>query len=323
MLKFGALGDLVQAFAAFAQIRAAHSGAEITLLTTPAYVEFARASRLFDLVEADGRPQGLAAHWALFQRLRRRRYDRVYDLQTSSRSKTYFYAFWPRPPAWSGISPGASHRQTRPDRTRLHNLDRIADQMAVAGVAPHTPIGAAPVPDLSWAVRLAKADRATTAERFGISPLFALLVPGASPVKPEKFWPVEAYAALAVALQARGLQVVVIGSPQEAALAGVIRQACPTAADLTGATSLVDLAGLASEAALCVGNDTGPTHLIAYAGAPGLMLMSRVSDPAHCGPRAKMTTLRVDDLAALSPEAVLHDLFVSQRLHLPSAIIRS
>lgn len=322
-MKFGALGDLVQAFAAFAQIRAAHAGAEITLLTTPAYVEFARASRLFDLVEADGRPQGFAAHWALFRRLRRRRYDRVYDLQTSSRSKTYFYAFWPRPPAWSGISPGASLRQTRPDRTRLHNLDRIADQMAVAGIAPHRPIGAAPAPDLGWAAVLARGDRATTAERFGLSPPFALLVPGASLVKPEKFWPVEAYAALAVALHARGLQVAVIGSAQEAVLANAMRQACPAIIDLTGATSLVDLAGLASEAALCVGNDTGPTHLIAYAGAPGLMLMSRVSDPAHCGPRAAMTSLRVDDLAALSPDAVLNALSASHRTHLPSAITRS
>jgi ADP-heptose:LPS heptosyltransferase len=309
VLKFGALGDVVQAFAAFAQIRAAHPGAEITLLTTPPYADFARSSGLFDVVESDGRPKGPAAQWTLFRRLRRRRYDRVYDLQTSSRSKNYFYAFWPSFPEWSGISPGASHRQTRPDRTALHNLDRIADQLRVAGVAPAYAIGAAPVPDFAWAARLARGEGATTAERFGLAPPFALLVPGASLVKPEKFWPVEAYGALAAALAARGLAVAVIGSPQEAVLAQAIAKASPTARDLTGRTSLIDLAGLASEAALCVGNDTGPTHLIAYAGAPGLMLMSRVTDPAHCAPRARMASLRVEDLAELSVAAVLDRLF--------------
>ncbi len=75
--------------------------------------------------------------------------------------------------------------------------------------------------------------------------------------------------------------------------------------DLTGRTSLIELASLATSARLCVGNDSGPTHLMAYAGAPGLMLMSRVSDPAHCGPRWRMGWLQADDLSALSVESVL------------------
>jgi ADP-heptose:LPS heptosyltransferase len=305
VMKFGALGDVIQAFAAFAQIRAAHRDAEITLLTTPPYAEFARASGLFDRVETDGRPKGLAANLALFLRLRRAGYDRVYDLQTSSRSKTYIFAFWPRPPDWSGISPGASLRQTRPDRNALHNLDRIADQLFVAGIAPPTPLGEARGPDLGWAAALARGPRATTAERFGLAAPFALLVPGASPAKPEKFWPAPAYGALAKALIDRGLQVAVVGAKAEAPLAAAIRATAPGAVDLTGATSLIDLAGLGAEAALCVGNDTGPTHLIANAGAPGLMLMSKVTDPNHCAPRKTMGVLKTDDLAELSAASVL------------------
>jgi ADP-heptose:LPS heptosyltransferase len=305
VMKFGALGDLVQAFAAFAQIRAAHPGAEITLLTTPPYAEFAQASGLFDLVETDGRPKGLGASLALLRRLRRARYDRIYDLQTSSRSKTYFYAFLPRPPQWSGISAGASHRQTRPDRGALHNLDRIADQLFVAGIGPRYDAGQAPAPDLGWAARLARRGAVTTAERFGLTAPFALLAPGASPVKPEKFWPARAYGALARALIARGLCVAVVGAPAEAHLARAIQAQAPDANDLTGRTDLVDLAGLGAEAALCVGNDSGPTHLIANAGAPGLMLMSKVTDPNHCAPRGAMGVIKVDDLAELSDEAVL------------------
>jgi ADP-heptose:LPS heptosyltransferase len=223
VMKFGALGDMVQAFAAFARIRAAHPDAEITLLTTPPYAEFAAGSGLFDRIETDGRPKGLRAQMALFRRLRRARYDRVYDLQTSSRSKMYIYAFLPRPPEWSGISPGASHRQTRPDRDAMHNLDRQADQLFVAGIGPRFGPGEAPAPDMSWAAKIARRGQATTAERFGLSPPFALLAPGASPVKPEKFWPGAAYGRLAAKLIARGLKVAVVGAPAEHEIASAIR----------------------------------------------------------------------------------------------------
>jgi len=48
--------------------------------------------------------------------------------------------------------------------------------------------------------------------------------------------------------------------------------------------------------------------MAAYAGAPGLMLMSAASSPRHYAPRAAMRTLQVEDLTALTPEAVLEAL---------------
>jgi ADP-heptose:LPS heptosyltransferase len=304
VLKFGALGDFVQAFAAFAPIRRAHSGAHITLLTTPPFEELARASNLFDSVETDGRPRTAAGRWALISRLRTARYDRVYDLQTSGRSTRLFYWLAPRLPEWSGIAWGGRLRQTRADRNALHNLDRMADQLFVAGIAPAYPIGQAPAPDLSWASQGEAADQALLA-RFGLKPPFALLAPGASAVKPEKLWPVERYAQLAAMLAKQGYQVAVVGGPTEGPAFEVIQVAAQGAVDLTGKTSLLDLARLGVQAALAVGNDSGPTHMLAYAGAPGAMLMSRVSDPAHCAPKAQMLSVRRDDLADLAAEEVL------------------
>jgi len=305
VIKFSALGDFVQAFGAFETIRKAHPDAEITLLTTPAYAELGRDSGLFDRVEADGRPKGLAATVRLFRRLRRARYARVYDIQTSSRSKGYRAGFFPRFPEWSGISPGASHRQVGPEREMMHNLDRLADQLHIAGIGPAYPEGQAPAPDLGWAVRAARGDHASTAERFGITAPYALLIPGVSPGRTEKLWPTASFAELARGLAARGLAVVVAGGPGETPLAQVILNAVPDAVDLTGKTRMVDLAGLGAEAALCVTNDTGPGHMAAYAGAPGLMLMSAASSPRHYAPRRAMRVLQVEDLNALTPEAVL------------------
>ncbi|MFT9380899.1 glycosyltransferase family 9 protein, partial [Gluconobacter sp.] len=56
VIKLGALGDFVQAFGAFASIRAAFPHDSITLLTTPPFVELAKAAPWFDDVTTDRRP---------------------------------------------------------------------------------------------------------------------------------------------------------------------------------------------------------------------------------------------------------------------------
>jgi ADP-heptose:LPS heptosyltransferase len=190
----------------------------------------------------------------------------------------------------------------------------MADQLHVAGIGPAYAEGEAPPPDLSFAIQasLAKAKAegfASVGARFGLTEPFALLIPGASASRPEKLWPTERYAELAAALVDRGVAVGVLGGPDQAAMGGLIRQAAPAAVDLTGAkTDQMDFAGLGAEALLAVGNDTGPTHMATYAGAPGVMLLStRVSNPAHVGPRS-MTLLSAPDLASISTDQVLRAL---------------
>ena len=303
VIKLGALGDFAQAFAAFSRIRNAHVGDEITLLTTPPYESLAHASGLFDRIETDGRPKGFLATLKLFSRLRRAGYGRVYDLQTSSRTRWFILGFLPKPPEWSGISPGASHRQRRRDRDAMHNLDRMADQLHVAGIGPAYEAGQAPPAYLGWAAKAIAVDGLMA--RLGLKAPFAMLAPGASAVKPEKLWPITSYVALAQALAKAGLHVAVVGGPAETPLYARIAAQAPATLDLTGKTSLVELAALGTRAAVAVGNDSGPTHLLAYAGAPGVMLMSKVTDPNHCGPRGRMSWLKADDLHDVSVEAVL------------------
>jgi ADP-heptose:LPS heptosyltransferase len=180
----------------------------------------------------------------------------------------------------------------------------MADQLFVAGIAPRYPIGEAPAPDLSWVSRDRAADLALLTE-YGLKRPFVLLAPGASAVKPEKLWPIDQYAQLAAMLAERGYQVAIVGGPTERAAYETIRAVVPYAIDLTGKTSLLALARLGFQTDLAVGNDSGPTHMLAYAGAPGAMLMSRVSDPNHCAPKARMLLLRRDDLAKLPADEVL------------------
>lgn len=301
IIKLGALGDFVLALAAMKRIRLAHPEAKITLLTTPPYQALAKASGLVDIIETDGRPKGWRETLELIRRLRRAGYGRVYDLQTSSRSSRYFYGLLPFAPQWSGIARFCALPHRNPLRDTMHTLERQADQMRDAGIWPDAPVtpGSAPPPDLSFA-----AQTPVPLPRDLNRPL-ALLVPGASPHRPEKRWPVTQFALLAQALIAEGMTVAVLGSALEENDAARIRQIAPQVLDLTGKTSFLQIAALGTRAALAVGNDTGPLHMLAAAGAPTVALFSAASEPAQCAPRGHVIILQCADLADLALEPVL------------------
>jgi ADP-heptose:LPS heptosyltransferase len=285
VIKLAALGDFVQAFGPFAAIRAHHPAAGITLLTTPPYAGLARRSPWFDAVWEDGRPAwgNLAAVWRLARRLRGAGFARVYDLQTSARSSRY-RGFVGRRAEWSGIAPGASHPHANPGRDLMHTAERQREQLEMAGITDF------PAPALDWLD--------DDIGGLGLPPRFALLVPGASPGRPGKRWPVKRFAALAAGLD---VPVAVVGGKAEAPLAAAIAAAVPgRCIDLTGRTSLVGLGAVARRAAFAIGNDTGPTHLLAAAGCPTLALFGAESDPALCAPRGRaVAVLRHARLAAL------------------------
>ena len=299
VIKLSALGDMILAFPAFAQIRAAHPGARITLLTTPPFADLTRLSPYFDRVETDGRPDGVGGWLKLVSRLRLARYQRVYDLQTNDRTNLIFQALRPFPPAWSGVAAGCALPHRNPDRLKMHSLERHADQLRDAGIWPDAPVAplSAPPPDISWMHTTMVAEPASKPK--------ALLVPGAAAHRPEKRWPAEFYGNLAARLIAEGYDVDIIGSGQERPLAAIIRARAPAARDLTGATNLLQIAALGASAALAVGNDTGPMHLIAAAGATCVSLFSAASDPSLSAPRGAVTVLRSPDLGDLSVDEVV------------------
>lgn len=297
VIKLGALGDFVLALGPFKAIRLHHPGAHITLLTTPPYAAMAQASGYFDVVWTHGRPpkRDLAGMWRLIRSLRGGRFDRIYDLQTSDRSG--FYRNFIRHAEWSGIAPGCSHPHANPERSRMHTVDRQAEQLAMAGIAE------APAADLS---RL-QAD--LTRFNLPAAASYVLLVPGGSAHRPAKRWPVQFYGELAARLQGRGLQVLILGTGDEHALADAIEARCPAAVSFVDRTSFPEIVGLARGAVGAIGNDTGPMHLITAAGCPSVVLFSGASDPSLCAPRgANVTILRSEPLAALALEEVVRHL---------------
>ncbi|MFC7332539.1 glycosyltransferase family 9 protein [Rhodocista pekingensis] len=279
VIRLGALGDLIQCFDAFHAVRARHPGAEVALLTKPAFAGFGRTMPWFDRVWEDGRSRSPAHYWHIRALLRGARLDVVYDLQAKPRTRLYRRLLWPGPaPRWPVADPAALAGR--------HNRDRYLAVLAAGGVAD---AGAA---DLSW----------LAAPVDGVAPAgpFVLLVPGCSPHLPHKRWPPAHYAALGRSLLEAGTVPVLVGTAADRDAADRILADCPGALDLVGRTSLAQLGSLARRAAATVGNDTGPVFLTAAAGCPTLMLMSHHTDPVRSAPWGPRTAwLKRDDLSAL------------------------
>lgn len=294
VVKLGAFGNIVLSLAAFAAIRQHHAAARISVLTSAGFAGWLRTFPYFDDVLVDPRP----AWWDLrtARRLSRMladgQFNRVYDLQTSTRSSRYFRLFPAKQrPEWSGIAFGCSLPDRDPRRNFLHDTERQQGQLRQAGLTVFPPA------HLSWC----NGDIG----RFNLPTDFALLVPGSSPERPAKRWPAAHYEALAQRLAERGTASVMLGAAAEAGLAAEI----PSAISLIGQTSFGDIADLARAARFAVGNDTGPMHLIATAGCAAITLFSDASNPEQCAPRGRWArVLQRQSLADLPVDAVLESL---------------
>lgn len=293
VIKLGAFGDVVLAEGALRDIRLHHPKARMTALTTPPYAEIFERCPHVDAVEIDQRRPRWHLRYLLELRRRMRAsgYDHVYDLQNSRRTAMYF-RWMPRPIFWSGTAPGCSHRY-RADRFKsIPVLDRLAGQLASAGVATRH----CHHPTLVWMAD----DVAGILEAHRVRDGFVLLIPGASARHPGKRWP--HYARLSELLMERGHQVVTAPGPDDMDLC---RRLPATMLTRRGdCLTLFQIAGLATRAGFVVGNDTGPTHLAAYCGARGLALHGpHAAARLTCIDR-RLEVIEVPDLSRLHPERV-------------------
>jgi ADP-heptose:LPS heptosyltransferase len=304
VIKLGGVGEMVLAFPAFERIRQAHPKAKITLLTTQPFAALAKSSPFFDAIDADGAAKDPASWAALILRLRRGRFDRVYDLQNDGATSLIFQGMRPLGPEWSGTALGASLPHRERHRNRMHQLERQASQLQDAGIwpdAPTKPLSAAP-PDISWILARGAQPRSMSVAG-GHRPL-VILAPASETNRAELRWPIELFGEFARRMQDAGYDIVVIGALNQSNLAHAIQRKAPRARDLTGRTDLVQIASLGARAALAVGNDLGPLHLIAAAGAPTIALFNSEPDPFVIAPRGHVTVLHAPDLKTLSVDTV-------------------
>lgn len=291
IIKLSALGDFVLSLGAMKAVRDFHPSAQITLLTTPPFKDFATLCPYVDIVETDGRPENVKLTGALIQRLRKAKYDIIYDFQTSGRTKNYFTALSKggKAPLWSGHHEKSAFFHADPDRATMHSIDRLNEQLAFAGLAPgRWKKSEAPFPDLTWVRPLLNNPPSLQPAYFSLDEPFALLIPGASAHRTAKCWPSDRYGALARRFVDRGVMPVIIGGKAEGEIAREITKLEPRCKSIVTRTNFFQIVGLAERACVAVGNDTGPMHMATLAGAPGVALFAlSESNPSHAAPRGK------------------------------------
>ena len=131
-----------------------------------------------------------------------------------------------------------------------------------------------------WRMTLTAEDSAKAAawlQIHGMAPGFIALAPGS--IWGTKRWPY--YAELAKRLDR---PVVVIGGPEDAALAAAITSAAPKARSAVGQLSLRQSAALIKQAALLVTNDSAPLHLATAVGTPILAIFGPTVPAFGYGP---------------------------------------
>lgn len=274
LVRLGALGDVVHAIPVAAAIRRALPAVAIDWLVSAKHCELLDLVPVIDrrLVVGDRNDAASGPSvLAVIRALRRTRYDVAIDLQGLLKSAAIARL--------SGAPRvvGFNRKYAREPLARLFYSDRH-DPGGEGIYAPsetrhvvHINLGmltALGISDQRVEFPIAERDSevaVTVSAKAGGR--YALLNPGAA--WPNKRWPPERFAALAVQLrERRGLLSVVLWGPGEQGLAEAAVARSQGAAILSPRTSIADLVALARGSAVMVSGDTGPTHVAAAVGTP-------------------------------------------------------
>lgn len=247
----------------------------VDVVTTPAAATLLEGHpAVADVMRYDkrGADAGLGRLWKLGRRLRERRYARAYLPHRSLRSAAL--ALIAGAPVRTGFADSAGAVTYTSRVPRPHAVHEATRLLALAGVAA----GQAPEVSLS----LTAEDRAAAdgwMRAHGVPPGFVAVAPGS--IWGTKRWP--HYAELAAAVAA---PIVVIGGPEDAALAAQVTAAATGRAwSAAGALGLRAAAALLERAAVLVTNDSVPLHLATAVHTPVVAIFGPTVPEFGFGPR--------------------------------------
>jgi heptosyltransferase-2 len=110
----------------------------------------------------------------------------------------------------------------------------------------------------------------------------AALCPGAE-FGPAKRWPLENFVTVGQGLRERGLGLVILGAPNDAALAAELAEKLPGAANRAGQTTLAEFMEELAGCRIVISNDSGAMHLASALAVPTAAIFGS-TEPALTGP---------------------------------------
>jgi ADP-heptose:LPS heptosyltransferase len=304
IIKHGSLGDIAQACGAIQDISENHKKDQIHLLTTKPYFELFKKNPFIHNVILDKRLSkfNLIYLYQLTRALKNFNFEKIYDLQNSSRTTFYKNILFPKAKSnkWSSSETTLPTNIPKVEFDKKPVLDRFDHQLKTSGLNTLNVMK----PDFSWSCT--DIDNIKNDNKLKE---YILLFPFCSTHLEVKKWPY--YNELIELVKNRfndKYKIVVAPGPSEINDAKNIHAI--SILDQNEALNIPQLSRLIKESSFVLANDTGPAHMSAHLGVKGLTLFGKHTTAFKVSiERENFKAIQVDDLNKLSAEKVSERIF--------------
>jgi heptosyltransferase-2 len=285
------LGDVVLTTPLVSALRRRLAPRRLAVLVRPEAAPLLEGHPDVDAVLIDdkrGHDRGVRGLARVARRVARERFDVAVSPHRSLRTALLLAA--------AGVPRRVGFRQARgaflyhtrvPRDRRRHDVERNLALVEAFGAGPAD--GPLHVP-----VSLDAAARASALLPPGDGPL-AGIAPGS--VWATKRWSADGYAAVVAGLAAEGVRCVILGAPEDAALAERIREEAGTGTVLAGRTDLATLVAVVDRLGVLVANDSAPMHVACARGVPVVAVFCATTPALGYGPWGPRAAVVEADLA--------------------------
>jgi len=299
IIKHGSLGDIAQGCGAIQDISKNHKEDQIHLLTTKSYFELFKKNPFIHNVILDKRLSrfNLIYLYKLTRVLKNFNFQKVYDLQNSSRTTFYKNILFPKSKSdtWSSSETTLPTNISKVEFDKNPVLNRFDHQLKTSGINTFNTLK----PDFSWACSSID----DVKNKYGLNE-YIVLFPFCSAHLTIKKWPY--YNELIELIRNKfkdRYKIVLAPGPSE------VKDAKDYNAILImndeSILNISQLSSLINDSSFVIANDTGPAHMAAHLNAKGLTLFGKHTTAFKVSiERENFKAIQVDDLTKLSAEKV-------------------
>jgi ADP-heptose:LPS heptosyltransferase len=305
IIKHGSLGDIAQASGAIQDISQNHKNNQIYLLTTEPYFDlFKKNPFIYDVI-LDKRLSkfNLIYLYSLMRKLKKLNFQRVYDLQNSSRTKFYKNIIFPSANInkWSSSETTLPSGKAKEEFDKIPVLGRFEHQLKLSGVL----INYTMKPDFSWSC----SNIDEIKKKYDLKN-YILLFPFCSTHLTHKKWPY--YNELIDLIKNKfqnQFKIVIAPGPSEITNVNPINAICVL--NNGRALDISQLSSLINDSSFVVANDTGPAHMAAHLNTKGITLFGQHTTAAKVSiERNNFKAIQVSDLSKLSANKVMEKILI-------------
>ena len=299
IIKHGSLGDIAQASGAIQDIFENHNNDQIYLLTTKPYLDLFKKNPYIHDVILDKRLSrfNLIYLYSLMKSIKKLNFQKVFDLQNSSRTKFYKKILFPNSNLniWSSSETTLPNDKNKEEFDKFPVLDRFDHQLKSTGLQTEYTMN----PDFTWSC----SDISKIKQEYNLTK-YIVLFPFCSPHLTLKKWPY--YNELIKLIKNKyldQLKILVAPGPTEINDAKGIEALCIL--DNGKALDISQLSSLIKESVFIVSNDTGPAHMAAHLNSDGVALFGSHTTPYKVSiERDNFKAIQVSDLKKLTANKV-------------------